>query len=63
MAALTFHDVDDGPDVALLDDEGAPGVLHWVHAVDDLLDLALLQVLHEVVVHDRGLDQLARARK
>ena len=36
---LTFHDVDDGPDVALLDDQGPLGVLHRVHAVNDLLDL------------------------
>lgn len=54
---LTFHDVDDGADVALLDDERPPDVLDGVHAVHDLLDLTRLQVLHEVVVHDGALDQ------
>ena len=39
---LTLHDVDDGPYVSLLDDEGPARVLHRVHAVDDLLDLARL---------------------
>jgi hypothetical protein len=36
---LTFHDVDNGADVALLDDERSLRVLHGVHAVHDLLDL------------------------
>ena len=49
---LTFHDVDEGPDVSLLDDDGAGLVLHGVHAVHDLADLAHVQVLHEVVVQD-----------
>ena len=54
---LTLHDVDDGADVALLDDEGAADVLHGVHAVHDLLDLGRLEVLHEIVVHDHALDE------
>lgn len=53
----TFHDVDDAAHITLLDDEAARGVLHRVHAVDDLSNLSHLQVLHEVVVQNRALYQ------
>lgn len=60
---LTLENVDYAPDVALLDYETAGLVVFRVHAVDDLSDLGQLQVLHEVVVQDRVLDQLARSAK
>ena len=63
LNSLTFHDVYDGADIALFDDEAPAGVLHGVHAVDDLLDLSTLQVLHKVVVHDGTLDQVAGSEK
>lgn len=55
---LTFHDVDQGADVTLLDDAAVLAVLHRIHAVHDLLDLRLLQVLHEVIVLDGLLDEV-----
>lgn len=55
---LTFHDVDQGAHVTLLDDAAVLAVLHWIHAVHDLLDLRLLQVLHEVIVLDGLLDEI-----
>lgn len=55
---LTFHDVDQGAHVTLLDDAAVLAVLHRIHAVHDLLDLRLLQVLHEVIVLDGLLDEI-----
>ena len=52
MCVLTFHHVDQRAHVALLDDAGVFPIIHRVHAVDDLVDLRQLQVLHEVVVQD-----------
>ena len=48
----TFDDVDVCSDVMLFDDDAILAVVHQVHSVDDLLDLAEVQVLHEVVVQD-----------
>ena len=47
--------------MALLDDEAALGELDRVHAVDDVVDLVDLEVLHEVVVEQRRLEQLLGA--
>ena len=49
---VTFDNVDVCSDVMLFDDDAALAVVHRVHCVDDLLDLAQVQVLHEVVVQD-----------
>ena len=58
MCAFTFHDVDQGSHIALLNDAAVFSILHRVHAVHDLLDLRQLQVLHEVIVQDGFLDQI-----
>lgn len=55
---LTFHDVDQRAHVTLLDDAAVLAILHRIHAVHDLLDLRLLQVLHEVIVLDGLLDEI-----
>lgn len=55
---LTFHDVDEWAHVPFLDDEAVLGVVHGVHAVHDLPNLAHVQVLHEVVVEDGWPDQI-----
>lgn len=55
---LTFHDVDQGAHVTLLDDAAVLAVLHRIHAVHDLLDLWLLQVLHKVIVLNGLLDEI-----
>ena len=57
----TFHDVEDASILALLDDGRAERVVLGVHAVDDLVDLRQLQVLHEAVVQDGRLDQFPRS--
>ena len=57
----TFHDVHDGADVTLFNDEAAALVVDWVHAVDDLTDLSQFQILHEIVAHNGRFDQLPRS--
>jgi len=47
-------------DVSFLDDDAALGVVDGVHCVDNLLDLRVVQVLHEVVAQDRFSQQLFR---
>lgn len=56
----TFHDVHDGADVTLLNDEAATRVVNWVHAVDNLTDLSQFQILHEIIAQYRGFDQISR---
>ena len=48
------------PDVALFNDDAALGVVDRMHSVDDLLDLAEVEVLHEVVAEDCVGQQLRR---
>ena len=57
----TFHDVDGAARVSFLDDGRMFVELGRVHTVDNLQDLGHVQVLHEVVVQDRILDQLFRS--
>ena len=56
----TFDDEDVRADVSLPDDDALLGVVNRVHRVDDLLDLRVVQVLHEVVAEDRLRQQLLR---
>ena len=57
----TFHDVHDGADVTLFNDEAAALVVDWVHAVDDLTNLSQFQILHKIVAHNGRFDQLSRS--
>jgi len=57
---FTFDDEDVRADVSFLDDDAALAVVDGVHRVDDVLDLRVVEVLHEVVAQDRLGQQLLR---
>jgi len=55
---ITFDNEDVSADVTFLDDDAALDIVDRVHSVNDLLCLAVVEVLHEVVAQDRLRQQL-----
>ena len=62
-AILTFHNIEIGPCVAFLDDDGPLLVVDTVHGLHNLIHLTQVELLQEVIVQERLLDQLLRSER
>lgn len=58
---LTFHNIDNAADIALLDDQILGWILHRIHAVDDFAYLHQIQILHKVIIQNGRLDKFTGA--
>ena len=56
----TFDDEDVSSDVTFADDNAVLGIVSCMHCIDDLLDLRVVEVLHEVIAKDSLGQQLPR---
>ena len=59
-ASGTFDDKDVISDVTFFDDDAAFAVVDRMHRIDNVLDLSVVEILHEIVAQNRLCQQLLR---
>lgn len=61
LSLLTFHDKDNGANIAFSYNYRTSRKRDGIHAIDNFSDLREFQVLHKVIVQYSSLDQFARS--